>query len=120
MKAVCLKAATGGKEEIDEEDGDEEEAAGEVMGLEAEHSLFAARVGGWDGVGFVIVGLMSGHGHQLMRKCGGVPERREICDAESGYSSRPGRDMSSRMASLGLLLWWRIASICSVMGISTA
>jgi hypothetical protein len=36
------------------------------------------------------------------------------------YSSRPGRDMSSRMASLGLLLWWRMASICSVMGISMA
>jgi hypothetical protein len=37
-----------------------------------------------------------------------------------GYSSRPGRDMSSRIASLGLLLWWSMASICSVIGISTA
>lgn len=35
------------------------------------------------------------------------------------YSSLPGRAMRSRMASLGDLLWWRIASICSVIGIST-
>ena len=43
------------------------------------------------------------------------PQRRR-----GGYSSRPGRDMSSRMASLGLLLWWSMASICSVIGISMA
>ncbi len=35
------------------------------------------------------------------------------------YSVRPGRVMSSRMASRGLRSLWRIAAICSVMGIST-
>ena len=35
------------------------------------------------------------------------------------YSSRPGRAISSRIASLGLLPRCRIASICSVIGIST-
>jgi Uma2 family endonuclease len=35
------------------------------------------------------------------------------------HSSRPGRVISSRMASFGLLAWWRISSICWVMGIST-
>ena len=37
----------------------------------------------------------------------------------SGYSVRPGRVMSSRMASRGLRSLWRMAAICSVMGIST-
>lgn len=35
------------------------------------------------------------------------------------YSSRPGRDISSRIASFGGLLWCKISPICSVMGIST-
>jgi hypothetical protein len=36
------------------------------------------------------------------------------------YSSRPGRAISSRIASFGLLPRCRIASICSVIGISTS
>ncbi len=35
------------------------------------------------------------------------------------YSVRPGRDINSRIASRGLLSSWRMAAICSVMGIST-
>jgi hypothetical protein len=36
------------------------------------------------------------------------------------YSSRPGRAISSRIASFGLLPRCRIASICTVIGISTS
>ncbi len=36
------------------------------------------------------------------------------------YSSRPGRAISSRMASFGLLSACRMRCICSAMGISTS
>ncbi len=74
-----------------------------MMRLEAEDALFAGWVGRRD-VAFVIIFV---HEYSMrFYQCG--------C-----YSSRPGRDISSRIASLGLLLWWRIAFICSVIGIST-
>jgi hypothetical protein len=38
----------GQQEDVDEKDGDEEESAEEVMGLEAEDSFFAGWVGWWD------------------------------------------------------------------------
>jgi hypothetical protein len=59
------------------------------------------------------------HAYQLRRQTDCVLPDLEKCEFFV-YSSRPGRAMSSRMASLGLLLWWRISSICWVMGISTA
>jgi hypothetical protein len=51
----------GQEEDVDEKDGDEEESAEEMMGLESEDSFFAGWVGWWD----VAFGMMFVHGYRL-------------------------------------------------------
>jgi hypothetical protein len=53
-----------------------------------------------------VLGVVFVHAHQLRRKVACVLEivKKTEVGVATGYSSRPGRDISSRMASFGLLL----------------
>src|SRR5580704_5882324 len=121
------------EKQIDEKNGDEDEAADPDVGPESHDGFVLGKIRGWDVFVLVVAFMvMFGHAHKLtlqMRVRAGMEGKNHsfiwVCQFRRPglgllYSSRPGRDMSSRMASLGLLLWWRMASICSVMGISTA
>ena len=102
------------KEEIEEENCDEHEAADEDVRAKSHVGFVLGKIWRRNVSVFVIV-----HAYQLRRKTSSVLTFL-IGDVCRSYSSRPGRAMSSRMASWGPLLWWRMASTCSVMGISTA
>jgi hypothetical protein len=61
-------ALASDQEQVNDEDGDQEEGAAEVCGLQSEVAFVAGQVGRWDVAGFVIVFM---HGYKLVR-CGGM------------------------------------------------
>jgi hypothetical protein len=116
-----IDSGTHKQKQIDDEDRDENEAADEDVGAKSHDRFVFGEIGGWDVVVLVVAFVMVfGHADKLTWTRLGLARGGENILSALVYSSRPGRDMSSRMASLGLLLRWRMASICSVMGISTA
>jgi hypothetical protein len=95
------------EKEIDEQNRDEDEAADEDVGPETHHGFVAGKIGRWDvfvlAVAFVMV---FGHADKHRCKLGYAVPGLQLYERDGeSYSSRPGRDISSRMASLGLLLW---------------
>jgi hypothetical protein len=80
----------GQQQDVDEKDGDQEESAEEVMGLESKDSFFAGWVGRWD-VAFVIAFV---HGLSMSPLwCGaeaGVRFRLRFLTGEEGFGSSGG------------------------------
>jgi hypothetical protein len=129
-----IDAGAHEEKQIDEQDRDEHETADEDVGAESEHGFMFGKVRRWDVFVLVVAFVMMfWHADKLTSRMqlhagaekknfsplfrGGsgnpFPKSRRLGtrrlvlrpDLDLFYSSRPGRDMSSRIASLGLLLW---------------
>jgi hypothetical protein len=94
---------THDQKKIEKEDCDQDKTADEDVRSKSHVRFMAGKIGRRD---VSVLGVAFMHAHQLRRKVACVLEivKETEVGVATGYSSRPGRDMSSRMASLGLLL----------------
>jgi hypothetical protein len=94
---------THDQKKIENEDCDQDKAADEDVRPKSHVRFMTGKVRRRD---VSVLGVVFVHAHQLRRKVAyvlGIVKKTEI-EGATGYSSRPGRDISSRMASFGLLL----------------